>query len=130
VCLLIVVVVFDIHALQNQFYFSDQILIRLKSCIHLLIDTIRRLPNTDSISMYCFLPCSPVILKCRFYEARDVLLASCFPDEGAYKRFSSKFTGFPTIVCQKIRAGDDRTVTIKEGECKGSRPHVRNAASH
>jgi hypothetical protein len=45
------VVVFDIHTLQNQFYFSDQVLIRLKSCVHLLVKTIARLPDAKAVSV-------------------------------------------------------------------------------
>jgi phosphoribosylpyrophosphate synthetase len=49
---------------------------------------------------------------------RGVPLCRCFPDEGSYKRFSTKFKGFPTLICQKIRVGNDRLITVKEGECK------------
>ena len=38
-----------------------------------------------------------------------------FPDDGAYKRFNSFFPTRPTIVCNKIRDGDKRIVTIRDG---------------
>ena len=38
-----------------------------------------------------------------------------FPDDGAYKRFNSFFPTWPTIVCNKIRDGDKRIVTIRDG---------------
>lgn len=37
--------IFDIHALQEQFYFSDNVKIRLKSCIYLLRNRIQQLPE-------------------------------------------------------------------------------------
>merc|ERR1712066_1224764 len=45
-------------------------------------------------------------------------IAIAFPDDGAHKRFKSKFAGFPMIICNKVRDGDKRLVAIKEGEPK------------
>ncbi len=44
-----------------------------------------------------------------------------FPDDGAYKRFRNQFESWPLIICGKIRDGDDRRVTVKEGleHCAG-----------
>ena len=50
---------------------------------------------------------------------RDTVIV--FPDEGAQKRFSLEFEGYETIVCSKVRDGDKRKVTIKEGNPNGKK---------
>jgi phosphoribosylpyrophosphate synthetase len=47
--------------------------------------------------------------------------AVAFPDAGARKRFGSIFSDYPQIVCDKIRidGGDEKIVTIKEGDPRG-----------
>ncbi|XP_032232803.1 ribose-phosphate pyrophosphokinase 4 isoform X2 [Nematostella vectensis] len=87
------IVIFDIHALQERFYFGDFVIPRLESAIPLLL---RVLSN--------------------FQEKVNI----AFPDEGAYKRFHTMFQAFPNITCIKIRDGDKRIVKVKEGEPKGS----------
>jgi phosphoribosylpyrophosphate synthetase len=77
----------DIHALSEQFYFTDDVLVHLKSCIHLLKIRLARLQNTSSC---------PVVVV--------------FPDDGACKRFGSRFKGFELVVCHKVRDGDKRKV--------------------
>lgn len=72
-----------------QFFFHS----RLESAIPLLLDRLKNLPDIDKITI-------------------------AFPDEGAHKRFHTMFSDFPTIICTKIRDGNERIVTIKEGECK------------
>ena len=47
--------------------------------------------------------------------AEDEKLSIAFPDDGAFKRFSSMFSDMPTIVCFKRREGDKRIVKVKEG---------------
>jgi len=42
-----------------------------------------------------------------------------FPDEGAWKRFGRTLARFPQILCHKVRNGELRTVSIKEGEVDG-----------
>ncbi|MFA6594198.1 MAG: ribose-phosphate pyrophosphokinase-like domain-containing protein [Candidatus Buchananbacteria bacterium] len=42
-----------------------------------------------------------------------------FPDEGAQKRFGKTLSNFSQITCQKIRQGDERIVTVKEGKVQG-----------
>lgn len=44
-----------------------------------------------------------------------------FPDEGAQKRFDKILTRFPQIICQKVRQGDKRIVTLKEGDVRGKK---------
>ncbi|KAK4261362.1 hypothetical protein QN277_004369 [Acacia crassicarpa] len=87
-------VTFDIHALQERFYFGDNILPCFESGIPLLKRRLQELPDSDNISI-------------------------AFPDDGAWKRFHKQLQHFPTIVCAKVREGDHRIVRIKEGDPKG-----------
>ena len=82
------VIIFDIHALQERFYFSDRVIPRLESAVPLL----RR----------------------RLAGMKDVSIA--FPDEGAWKRFGRYFADYPQVVCFKVREGSARHVRIKEGD--------------
>ncbi|KAF7809329.1 ribose-phosphate pyrophosphokinase 4-like [Senna tora] len=84
-------VTFDIHALQERFYFGDNILPCFESGIPLLKRRLQELPDSDNISI-------------------------AFPDDGAWKRFHKQLQHFPTIVCAKVREGDQRIVRIKEGD--------------
>ncbi|CEM35052.1 unnamed protein product [Vitrella brassicaformis CCMP3155] len=89
---------FDIHALQERFYFSDNIIPVLLTAIPLFLDAIR--------------------------HEKDVAIA--FPDEGARKRFGRMFDGkYPLIVCSKVRQGDKgRVVRIAEGEARGMKVFI------
>ncbi|XP_050374174.1 ribose-phosphate pyrophosphokinase 4 isoform X2 [Argentina anserina] len=87
-------VIYDIHALQERFYFGDNILPCFESGIPLLKARLQQLRDSDNISI-------------------------CFPDDGAWKRFNKQLQHFPTIVCAKVREGDQRIVRIKEGDPKG-----------
>nr|GMD19510.1 ribose-phosphate pyrophosphokinase 4-like [Ipomoea batatas] len=87
-------VTFDIHALQERFYFGDNILPCFESGIPLLLNRLQQLPDSDNISI-------------------------AFPDDGAWKRFHKQLQHFPTIVCAKVREGEQRIVRLKEGEPKG-----------
>lgn len=84
------VVIFDIHALQERFYFSDQVIPRLESGIDLLRKSLFDQGMTD--------------------------VAIAFPDAGAYKRFGTQLSDFPQIVCEKVRIGDERKITIVDGD--------------
>jgi ribose-phosphate pyrophosphokinase len=88
------ITVFDIHTLQNQFYFSDNVLVQLKSAVYLLRNVLADLPDADDVSI-------------------------AFPDEGAFKRFKAKFREFPLVICKKVRDGDSRAVKIHEGAPAG-----------
>lgn len=48
---------------------------------------------------------------------KDAVIA--FPDDGAGKRFHEAFPGHDRIICAKVREGDKRIITIKEGDPKG-----------
>lgn len=82
----------DIHALQEQFYFTDQVTVFLKSCVRLLLEALQALPADGE----------PVCI--------------CFPDDGAFKRFHNKFPQFNTVICHKLRLENDkRKVEIRDG---------------
>ncbi|XP_047322825.1 ribose-phosphate pyrophosphokinase 4-like [Impatiens glandulifera] len=87
-------VIFDIHALQERFYFGDNVLPCFQSGIPLLKNRLQQLPDSDNISI-------------------------AFPDDGAWKRFHKQLQHFPSIVCAKVREGDQRIVRLKEGDPKG-----------
>lgn len=91
------VAIYDIHALGCQFYFTDNVLVELKSAVYLLRQKIQQLKEADPAEEF----------------------AIAFPDDGAHKRFYTKFPGFPTVICTKQRVGDERIVTVKEGEPNG-----------
>jgi len=89
-------VIFDIHALQERFFFGDAVLPLFESGIPLLLERLQKLPDHDNITI-------------------------AYPDEGAHKRFHSSFkrAGYPEVICTKVRDGDARHVRIKEGDPSG-----------
>lgn len=86
-------IIYDIHALQNLFYFTDNVHVQLKGCSSLMRTEIHRFPPDCPVSI-------------------------AFPDDGAHKRFAKSYRDWPTIICHKIREGDKRIVRVKEGDCK------------
>ena len=93
------IVLYDIHTLGQRHYFDKTILTRYKTGTKYLK---RKLEGDDWIVM--------------------------FPDMGAWKRFKVMFDGsmsdgrkFPMGYCDKIRSGDKRIVSIREGDVKGKR---------
>ena len=89
------IIIFDIHALQNQFYFSSNVLVRLESTVQLLLNELKH------------------------KEINNEKYAIAFPDDGAHKRFAYLFnnTNYPIIICSKIRQDNDkRTTTVREGK--------------
>jgi len=89
-------VIFDIHALQERFYFGDAVLPLFESGVPLLLERLAQLPDRDNITI-------------------------AYPDEGAWKRFHYQFKqeGYPEVICTKVRDGAKRIVQIKEGEPRG-----------
>jgi hypothetical protein len=83
-------IMFDIHALQERFYFSDNIIPRLESAIPLLLRTLPTLGENRR-------------------------LAIAFPDDGAFKRFHNFFGDMNTIICAKVRDGKKTVVKVKDG---------------
>lgn len=88
------IVIFDIHALQERFYFGDNVLPCFGSGVPLLMNRLQQLPDSDNISI-------------------------AFPDDGSWKRFHKQLQHFPMIICNKVREGDQRIVCIKEGNPRG-----------
>ncbi|ELR20702.1 Ribosephosphate pyrophosphokinase 3, mitochondrial, putative [Acanthamoeba castellanii str. Neff] len=89
------VLIYDIHALGERFYFGDNIIPMFETAIPLIIDKIKT-------------------------AHRDENVAIAFPDEGAIKRFGGQFHEFDTILCSKVRGeGNKRIVTVKEGDAAG-----------
>lgn len=88
------VVIFDIHALQERFYFGDTVLPLFESGIPLLRARLASLPDRDQVTI-------------------------AYPDEGAWKRFHYQFGDYPEIICTKVRDGAKRIVRLKEGAPRG-----------
>lgn len=87
------VVIYDIHALPEQFFFGDNVQVHLQSALPLLQ---------------------------RHLAAELGMVA--FPDEGAYKRFHYQLPKYPAVICEKRRGdGEQRFVTVKEGDPTGRR---------
>ncbi|KAJ8601844.1 hypothetical protein CTAYLR_002644 [Chrysophaeum taylorii] len=88
-------IIYDLHTLQNRFYLHGSTIASLKSTIPVLLPELR--------------------------EAGIRTVA--FPDDGAAKRFKHFFSpdDFDIIVCGKLRDGDDRVVTVQDGDPKDKR---------
>mmetsp|Transcript_26817 Transcript_26817/g.37757 ORF Transcript_26817/g.37757 Transcript_26817/m.37757 type:complete len:329 (-) Transcript_26817:68-1054(-) len=84
-------IIYDIHALQNRFYFGDTILPLLTSAIPLFQDALKQNHANEKIVI-------------------------AFPDDGAAKRFGNFFKELNVVTCLKVREGNKRIVKIKEGE--------------
>lgn len=85
---------YDIHTLQNRFYFHDAVIPSLHSAVPYFIQQILSKTNINAVA---------------------------FPDEGAAKRFTQAFKeegGYENIICGKVRNGDKRIVTIHDGDPK------------
>lgn len=88
------IVIYDIHALQERFYFGDHVLPLFETGIPLLKQRLHQLSDADKIVV-------------------------AFPDDGAWKRFHKLLDHFPTVICTKVREGDKRIVRLKEGNPTG-----------
>ncbi len=86
----------DVHALPIRHYFGTNICPRFKTGTKLLKERLK---------------------------GQEISIA--FPDEGAWKRFRTMFEGpdgkplFPFIICRKVRHGNQRVVTVSEGDPVG-----------
>jgi len=91
------IVIYDIHALQERFYFGDSVVPILSSAIPIFVGQLKKAHEKENIAIV-------------------------FPDEGAWKRFYKQFIGYKLIICTKIRDGDKRIVSVGEGveHCKDS----------
>jgi phosphoribosylpyrophosphate synthetase len=81
------VIIYDIHALQNRYYFSGHALADTVSTIPLLLHHIKAYPEGGEPGV--------VGDSC-------TVNAIAFPDEGAKKRFGDMFPGFEIIICGKV----------------------------
>jgi len=84
-------VIYDIHALQERFYFGDNILPCLNSAVPLFLAQLKSDHSTEKVVI-------------------------AFPDDGASKRFGKMFKDYPNVICAKVRQGNRRIVTIKDGK--------------
>uniref|UniRef100_A0A6B2LAG6 Uncharacterized protein n=1 Tax=Arcella intermedia TaxID=1963864 RepID=A0A6B2LAG6_9EUKA len=89
------IIIYDIHALQERFYFGDSVVPILSTAIPTFIRKLRASHKNEQIAI-------------------------AFPDEGAWKRFHKQFESFNLIICTKVRDGDKRIVSVGEGNeyCK------------
>eukprot|EP01116_Phalansterium_solitarium_P018046 TRINITY_DN4627_c0_g1_i1.p1 TRINITY_DN4627_c0_g1~~TRINITY_DN4627_c0_g1_i1.p1 ORF type:complete len:338 (+),score=114.89 TRINITY_DN4627_c0_g1_i1:108-1121(+) len=92
-------IVYDIHTLQNRFYFTDNVIPLLVTATGLFRQALATKHADDKIVI-------------------------AFPDDGAFKRFGSKFESFPIVICSKVREGTKRIVKIKDGESFVPGAHV------
>lgn len=86
---------FDIHAPTTQYYFGDEVRPRFVSGLPLMLQRLREMRAREHIAIV-------------------------YPDEGAWKRFHGQVSAFgfgadDEIVCTKVREGDARRVSLKEG---------------
>ena len=95
------VMTYDLHTLQNRFYFGGHAVATLHTAIPLILSKIDELKG----------------------GGKEEITAVAFPDEGACKRFGTLFKdvfkGDDIIICSKVRSGDTKVVTISDGEPHG-----------
>ncbi|KAL2319103.1 hypothetical protein Fmac_032979 [Flemingia macrophylla] len=96
-------VIYDIHALQDRFYFGEKVLPLFETDIPLLKQRLSQLRDVDNVVI-------------------------AFPDDGAWKRFYNLFDNFVVVVCTKVGEGDKRIVRIKEGNVCGH--HIKVLVAH
>jgi hypothetical protein len=87
--------IYDLHSLQNRFYFHGSCCPSLHTAIPLLLNRI----------------------------ASSEISAVVFPDEGAEKRFGKYFqkhSRLERIVCGKVRDGNERIVSVQDGDPAGN----------
>ncbi|KAJ6938914.1 ribose-phosphate pyrophosphokinase 4 [Populus alba x Populus x berolinensis] len=103
-------VIYDIHALQERFYFGDHVLPLFVTGIPLLKQRLHQLPESDKVRSTTML-----IISVKYglvSDHCDIVVA--FPDDGAWKRFHKLLDHFPMV-----REDDKRIVRIKEGNPAG-----------
>jgi phosphoribosylpyrophosphate synthetase len=95
------VMLYDLHTLQNRYYFHSNAAASLHSTVPMLLKALKADPPASATS--------------------GKVTAVAFPDDGAAKRFGKMFAqeGYPVIICGKVRDGDKRIVRIMEGACAG-----------
>lgn len=98
------VMLYDLHTLQNRFYFGGGAIATLHSAFPLMLTQIKEAPPGEDIN--CIV----------------------FPDDGSEKRykylFLDEFPDMEMVVCSKKRDPDDptvRKVVVKDGDAAGKR---------
>lgn len=79
--------IYDLHTLQNRFYFNNDIMIEMATGVELL----------------------------KKFITKDTLIV--FPDAGAKSRFGEFFPksdGYHVVACSKVRRGDERIITCDD----------------
>jgi hypothetical protein len=109
------IMIFDIHALQERFYFNRSVIPRLgtvrSSCS--MVSLISRLETAIPLIV------NEISRLLKAEWAKDQI-AIAFPDDGAEKRFRRYFPSeWSRIVCSKQRDNDGRRIRIREGGCEG-----------
>ena len=103
-------IIYDLHTLQNRFYFRDSALASLVSAVPLLKVKSENIRSLRLLTHYNF--------HGELDKIKDHIVA--FPDEGAQKRFSKYFGDVTSVLCGKVRTPDNqRIVTITDGDPKG-----------
>lgn len=92
--------IYDIHALQERFYFRDRVMPNLCSAVELF----------------------KAQLKSKGYGPQNAVIA--FPDDGAHKRFGAEFADYKKVVFGKQRDGNNRTLSYGEGKEFVQNAHV------
>lgn len=91
-------ITYDIHALGEQMYFDDKITPRLETAIPIFLDYLTEHCSTEYLANISF----------------------AFPDKGAWQRFGGYFPKDGChVILDKVRQGDRRIVTLKEGDPNG-----------
>jgi phosphoribosylpyrophosphate synthetase len=90
------VMLYDLHTLQNRFYFHSSAIATMHTGIPLIKARILE-------------PCA----------GGHRITAVAFPDEGAQKRFGKMFPRYPTVLCGKTRVGETRQVVVQDGDPRG-----------
>jgi len=94
------VMTYDLHTLQNRFYFTGHAVATLHTAIPLIIGVIK---NSR--------------------EGPNPINAIAFPDAGAHKRYGNLFKDeikeTDMIICSKVREGNGRIVKIADGDANG-----------
>jgi hypothetical protein len=94
------VVIYDIHALQERFYFGDDVLPCFETGIPLLLQRLRQLPDADNVSsVNPSLHFNLSMRRAVFSNSLTccVLVTIAFPDDGSWKRFHKQLQHFPMV---------------------------------
>ena len=86
-------VIYDLHTLQNRFFFHHHTIASMQTTIPLL--------------------------KAKIQDKSCQVTCVAFPDEGAAKRFSYMFADYEIVTCGKVRIGEERKVSIQDGDANG-----------